>query len=155
MSGDGPDSRSKLSHGLRKFLTVTEPDGAPKTGRVEPSGLLGRLENFLPQLKAANEALQPEDHGQQAVQIEKVKTSKPLESEEIEETERQQVKMDLYVDESLGELVGTSDEKNQKDAKHKTLSGQLGKRPLIQVLSESELPKESDAKKREAGSCSQ
>lgn len=136
MPGSSKGSGEDLPPSLRKFLTVTEPDGTTRTGRVEPSPLLSKMQAFLPQMAAANESLTGLKQGGSAVELEKVDGAK--DSTTRVSTEDLSVNMDLYVDESLGELVGaveggetTGDSKSvskRKDDKRKQ------RPPFIEVL---------------------
>lgn len=127
-----------LPSSLRNFLTVTEADGAPRRGVVKPSPLLNRMKEFLPQMAAANEALQHAGPGQSAVQMEKIEGKHPSQGDQATEL-GSVVDMDLYVDEGLGKLVGTTfeveddgeaEEESDGDPKSESTP------PLIEVIPE-------------------
>lgn len=86
-----PNKSRELPASVRQFLTVTKPDKL--TSKVEPSPLLSRIEAFLPEFEAANKTLVP---GQSAVTIGK---DEPAKSGDVQ--------MDIYVDDTMGELVPT------------------------------------------------
>lgn len=128
----------ELPPSLRNFLTVTEADGAPRTGHVEQSALLGRVQAFLPQMAAANKALKNDAPLESAVQVEKVAGE---EKETDKDADAYTVKMDLFVDESLGKLVGSAtfeaeDNSDEDESESTEQPDTTTERPLIQVLPE-------------------
>lgn len=120
---------------LEKLLNVVPRAGnTGATSAVEPSKLLDKLDAFLPQLKAANSQL---DNGSDADKLNSIPAPKLVPKstdvdadrdadEEEEMDEELTVNMDVYVDESQGELVANSTNK-PKDAK-----------PLIEVVEDTE-----------------
>lgn len=140
MSHSKKNAGKELPPTLRNFLTVTEADGAPRTGHVEPSALLGRLKAFLPQMAAANEELEGATPEGSAVRVERVAGEEDGNEKDAEEDTDMAVKMDLYVDESMGKLVGTTfeaEDDSDDDCEEAVEQGNTATdRPLIQVLSD-------------------
>lgn len=142
MPAQHSDTPSDLPPSLRSFLTVTNSDGTPRTAHVEPSSLLSRIEAFLPQLKAANETLTPQQSSQSVVQLKKVAASPENEDKGDEvvadrDEGDMRINMDLYVDNSLGTLVpNDGDADGEQDPKGDDTARQQRKRPLIEVLSQ-------------------
>lgn len=136
MASSKTQTGQELPPSLRNFLTVTEADGAPRTGLVEPSPLLSRIQAFLPQMAAANDALDSAASEESAVQVEKVVGE---EKETDKDADADTVKMDLYVNESFGELVGgatfEAEDDSDGDYNESTEQPDTGTgRPLIEVV---------------------
>lgn len=118
---------SNLPPSLQKFLTVTNEDGTPRTTAVPPSSLLSRLEAFLPEMESANKKLDSAactgmDISRAQLRRERAKgqendnTTENESGEESEEEGAEQetdgvatVSMDIYVDNSFGELVPSAE----------------------------------------------
>lgn len=125
------DDVSSVPPSLRNFLTVTEPDGSARTKKVTPSPLLSRLEAFLPEIARANSELVERPAGAPGVVVEKVasheRSSKlekqgdmqpanaSCEGDSAEEEEDLSVRMDLYVDNTLGKLVPVVENSDDED----------------------------------------
>lgn len=152
MKGDETSNSRTLPLNLRKFLTVTEPDGAPRSGRVERSALLNRLEVFLPRLKSANDALAGDAVRESIVHVEKVAPSSKdgLRPKGAGEEGALRVDMDLYVNESLGELVGGDNEELKGVERDGLPFEKKKKRPLVQIISENESEKVVPVRARKA-----
>lgn len=148
MSQNDKAKGTTLPSSLRNFLTVTEADGAPRTGLVEPSPLLSRIKEFLPHMAAANEALEHAAPEQSAVEVEKVVGQAAGESSE--QKSGPAVDMDLYVDESMGKLVGTTfeaEEDSEEDAESSFDDQKSAPAPpLIEVITEES---KDDSKKKD------
>lgn len=108
------DDDKKIPKSLEKMLTVTPSSGRTSTlGCVEPSVLLDKLNSFLPKLQEANDALLSEDQHKvnsiPAPQLVQAKESGTADGEDETIAEDSAVNMDMYLDNSLGELVPNAD----------------------------------------------
>lgn len=151
--------RPPLPPSLQNLLTITNPDGTPRTTKVTPSPLMSRLQHFLPEMAAANARLSPKA-GEDSVSIQKIEPQKsadalneivkndgkckiPLQEEGQRETDPKRkdgnvgesaVMMDLYVDESLGELVSSGEQEGPGATKVQTGT------PLVEIFSPPKSP---------------
>ncbi len=130
------DSASKVPKSLERLLTVTGPPSTGVTSAVEPSSLLAKLDSFLPKLKEANSRLEQTEHEKlnsipapEPVQIKEEKDDVKNEDEDSEDDELV-VNMDVYLDNTLGELVPNAETANQDKSQGK-------KNPLIEVVESS------------------
>lgn len=129
------------------MLTVTEPDGTPRTEAVKPSPLLARLDAFLPKLAAANDSLLSSPTPDDAFTPQEEPLN-PSQSPLLEpRTHRQDdpksapsvtdgsadesaVTMSIYIDQTLGQLVPSGQPEQQKQQHDNAIESS----PLIQPL---------------------
>lgn len=129
------DMAKPIPDSLEKLLNVVPrtEGGKGVTSAVEPSKLLGKLNAFLPQLKAANSQIGA--HQLNSIPAPKLVSKSSGDAKDgdadgyDEMDEGMTVNMDVYVDESQGELVAKNNINSAAIPKD-------GAKPLIEVVEE-------------------
>lgn len=141
MSSDRPP----LTPSLQRMLTVTNPDGTPRTSQVTPSPLLSRLNTFIPRLAAANRNLSKTPPQIDPFTPTKLQSnshhprqSPSSQSEALPNPPA--VTMSLYVDDSLGNLVPSSDPSDNSPNSNKYPKHSVP--PLVEMIPQYSPPRE-------------
>ncbi|KAJ8907937.1 hypothetical protein NDN08_008040 [Rhodosorus marinus] len=107
--------------GLKKRLLIVEGE-KPNIGSTEASGVLERLDAFLPRIREANQELVKNGSaGNESVE----KETGTITMGEVDDEERH-VEMQVLVDDSLGEIVKDSD----------GVSGTTPEKPRVEIVEE-------------------
>lgn len=109
-----PDDAPGIPKSLERLLRVDAPSSGPRTSAVPKSALLEKLNAFLPQMEAANQALESADASKlnsipapvaMAPSTADAGGNAPDRTDGGKDAGALAVEMDVYVDDKLGELV--------------------------------------------------